>query len=666
MALLGRVLVLLALGCAAFAVTAALVSRRPRRRVWQLSAERAVYTTAALMSGAMAVMIWALLTDDFSFTNVADYSNSTLSWSYKIGGLWASEAGSLLLFAWILSMYSALVTWMNRRRHRELMPIVVAVLMTILGFFAFLLSFATSPFNTLAQRPSQGGGLNPLLQNPYMMAHPPILYLGYVGLAIPFAFAIAALWTRRLGTEWITSIRRWTVISWILLAVGILLGARWAYGELGWGGYWAWDPVENAALMPWLITTAFLHSIMVQERRGMLRVWNMVLVITAYSLSLFGTFLTRSGIVSSIHAFGASTLGPYFLTFILVVVVASVGLLISRMPDLRSRHSLESFVSREAVFLYNNLLLVGLTFAVFWGTVFPIITQVIKNQSITVGTGYYNQVALPIGLVLLVLTGIGPMIPWRKASLRQLLKRFIAPLIGTAIAAVLILSLTDAGTSIWAAAALVACAFVTICIAGEFWRGTRVRHALGGVSWPAALYELIARNHRRYGGYVVHLGIVVLIVGLTGSQAFASEQDIALRRGQTASVRGYQFTNLGYTSSTTPNVQESGVVLAESQGGSRIATLNPSIGYYPASEQRLTEVALDSNAFRDVYVVLVGVDSSGLARLSVYVNPLVIWVWVGGLIMLIGGIVAVWPTPRTQRQVEPAAVPEAVRTSWAP
>jgi cytochrome c-type biogenesis protein CcmF len=662
-ALLGRVLVLLALGCAAFAVAAALVSRRPGHRVWQLSAERAVYTTAAMMSGAMGVMIWALLTDDFSLTNVADYSNSTLSWSYKIGGLWASEAGSLLLFAWILSMYSALVTWLNRRRHRELMPIVIAVLMTIAGFFAVLLSFATSPFNTLAVRPSQGGGLNPLLQNPYMMAHPPILYLGYVGLAIPFAFAIAALWTRRLGTEWITSIRRWTVISWILLAIGILLGARWAYGELGWGGYWAWDPVENAALMPWLITTAFLHSIMVQERRGMLRVWNMVLVITAYSLSLFGTFLTRSGIVSSIHAFGASTIGPYLLSFILVVTVASVGLLISRLPDLRSRHSLESFISREAVFLYNNLLLVGLTFAVFWGTVFPVITQVLKGQSITVGTGYYNQVALPIGLVLLVLTGIGPMIPWRKASLRQLLQRFIAPLIGTAIAAVLILATTDVGTSVWASAALIACAFVVICIAGEFWRGTRVRHALGGVSWPMSVYELVARNRRRYGGYIVHLGIVVLIVGLTGSQAFATEHDIALRRGQTASVRGYEFTNLGYTSTTTPNVQETGVVLSESKGGSRIGTLNPTIGYYPASQQRLTEVALDSNAVRDVYVVLVGIDSSGLARLSVYINPLVVWVWVGGLIMLIGGLVAAWPPPRTQRQVQTAAVPEAVQTS---
>jgi len=657
------VLVLLAFGCAAFAITAALVSRRPGRRVWQLSAERAVYMTAALMSGAMAVMIWALLTDDFSFTSVADYSNSTLSWEYKIGGLWASEAGSLLLFAWILSMYAALVIRVNRGRHRELMPIVVAVLMTIAGAFTLLLSFATSPFNTLAVRPIQGGGLNPLLQNPYMMAHPPILYLGYAGLSIPFAFAMAALWTRRLGTEWITSIRRWTVISWILLAVGILLGARWAYGELGWGGYWAWDPVENAALMPWLVATAFLHSIMVQERRGMLRVWNMVLVIAAYSLTLFGTFLTRSGIVSSIHAFGASTLGPYFLTFILVITVAAVGLLISRLPDLRSRNSLESFISREAVFLYNNLLLVGLTFAVFWGTVFPVITQVIKGQSITVGTGYYNQVALPIGLVLLVLTGIGPMIPWRKASWRQLLQRFIAPLIGTAIAAVPILLLTDVGTSVWASATVIACAFVVICILGEFWRGTRVRHALGGVSWPASVYELVARNRRRYGGYIVHLGIVVLIIGLTGSQAFASEHDIALRRGQTASVRGYQFTNVGYTNSTTPNVQESGVLLVESQGGSRIGTLNPSIGYYPASQQRLTEVALDSSAARDVYVVLVGIDSSGLARLSVYINPLVIWVWAGGLIMLVGGLIAAWPTPRSQRQVQSVAVPEAVRTS---
>lgn len=663
MALFGRVLVLLALGCAAFAIGAALVSRRPGKRVWQLSAERAVYMTAVMMSGAILVMVWALLTDDFSFAAVAEYSNSTLSWRYKVGGLWASEAGSLLLFAWILSMYSAYVTWLNRRRHRELMPIVIAVLMTVAGFFTILLTFATSPFNTLAQAPAEGSGLNPLLQNDYMLAHPPILYLGYVGLAIPFAFAIAALWTRRLDTEWITSIRRWTLVSWILLAVGILLGARWAYGELGWGGYWAWDPVENAALMPWLMVTAFLHSIMVQERRGMLRVWNMVLIITAYALSLFGTFLTRSGIVSSIHAFGASTLGPYFLTFIFVLTGASLVLLISRLPDLRSRHSLESFVSREAVFLYNNLLLVGLTFAVFWGTVFPVITQIFKGQKITVGTGYYNQVALPIGIVLLILTGIGPMIPWRKASLRQLWRRFIAPVVIAAIATVPLVLLTELRTSVWASVTVAACVFVTVCILGEFWRGARVRHALGGVGWFTSVYELVARNRRRYGGYIVHLGIVVLIIGLTGSQAFATEHDIALTRGQTATVRGYSFTNLGDTQSVTPNVTETGVVLTERHNGSYVGTLHPAIGFYPASQQRLTEVALDSSPVGDVYLVLIGIDNRGLARLSVYINPLVIWVWIGGLFMLIGGLIAAWPTPRAQRQVQPDAVSQAVRAN---
>ena len=663
MSLAGRVLILLALGCAVFAVVAALLSRRPGRRIWQKSAERAVYTTFALMSGAILLMVYALLTDDFSLTSVADYSNSTLTWYYKIGGLWASEAGSLLLFGWILSMYAALVTWLNRQRHREMMPIVDAVMMTVTGFFCFLLSFATSPFDTVAVRPIQGGGLNPLLQNGYMMAHPPILYLGYAGLSIPFAFAIAALWTRRLDTEWITSIRRWTVVAWIMLAVGILLGARWAYGELGWGGYWAWDPVENAALMPWLVATAFLHSIMVQERRGMLRVWNMVLVITAYCLTLFGTFLTRSGIVSSIHAFGASTLGPYFLSFIMVVAVASFGLLISRLPDLRSSHSLESFISREAIFLYNNLLLIGLTFAVFWGTVFPVVTQVVEGKAITVGTGFFNQVALPIGLVLLVLTGIGPMIPWRKASVRQLLQRFIAPLIGTAIAAVLILGFTDAGTSLWSSVALIACAFVVVCILGEFWRGTRVRHALGGVSWPGALYELVARNRRRYGGYVVHLGIVVLIIGLTGSQAFATERDIALRPGQSASVRGYTFVNKGEFQTSNANEQQVGVSLAEFSGHSYRGALNPTIGYFPASQQRETHIALDSTPLRDVYVVLVGVDSSGLARISIFVNPLVSWVWFGGGIMLLGGLVAAWPPPRTKRKTQEVAMPEAVQTT---
>ena len=421
----------------------ALGSRRHGRRGWQESAERGVYAVFALTTLAIGTMWAALLTGDFELRNVAEYTSSTLGAQYKITALWGSQAGSLLLWAWIFSGFASLAVYTNRRRNRELMPVVVAVLMVIGLFFLSLLSFVTSPFETLATAPAEGRGLNPLLQNFYMQIHPPLLYLGYVGLSIPFAFAIAALVTRKLDTGWISSIRRWTIFSWLFLGIGILLGAKWAYETLGWGGYWAWDPVENAAFMPWLVATAFLHSVMVQERRGMLKVWNMVLVFLTFSLCLFGTFLTRSGIISSVHAFGESTLGPFFLGFIVAVLVGSVALLVTRLPLLRSQHSLESFVSREAIFLFNNILLVGLAFFVFWGTMFPILSEAARGEQITVGQGFYDQVAVPIGTALLVLTGVGPLIAWRKASLAQLRRRFVWPLSAAAVAAVPLLLLTD-------------------------------------------------------------------------------------------------------------------------------------------------------------------------------------------------------------------------------
>ena len=408
MSLLGRAALLLALCAAVYALVMALGSRRGGRRAWQESAERGVYAVFALTTLAIATMWAGLLTDAFELRNVAEYTSSTLGAQYKITALWGSQAGSLLLWAWIFSGFSSLAVYTNRARNRELMPVVVAVLMVIALFFLGLLSFVTSPFETLATVPAEGRGLNPLLQNFYMQIHPPLLYLGYVGLSIPFAFAIAALVTRKLDTGWIQSIRRWTIFSWLFLGIGILLGAKWAYETLGWGGYWAWDPVENAAFMPWLVATAFLHSVMVQERRGMLKVWNMVLVILTFSLCLFGTFLTRSGIISSVHAFGESTLGPFFLAFIIAVLVGSLALLVTRLPLLRSQHTLESYLSREAIFLANNLLLVGLAFAVFWGTMFPILSEAVRGDRITVGQGYYDQVALPIGAALLVLTGVGP------------------------------------------------------------------------------------------------------------------------------------------------------------------------------------------------------------------------------------------------------------------
>ncbi|MGD9696799.1 MAG: heme lyase CcmF/NrfE family subunit [Thermoleophilia bacterium] len=645
MSLLGRAALLLALGAAVYALLMAIGSRRPGRRAWEQSAERGVYGVFALTSLGIGTMWAALLTDDFSLRNVAEYTSSTLGAQYKVTALWASQAGSLLLWAWIFSAFAAAAVWFNRNRNRELMPVVIAVMMAIAVFFLALLSFVTSPFETLATTPAEGRGLNPLLQNFYMQIHPPMLYLGYVGLSIPFAFAMAALVTRRLDTSWITSVRRWTIFSWLFLGTGIVLGAKWAYETLGWGGYWFWDPVENAAFMPWLVATAFLHSVMVQERRGMLKVWNMVLVILSFSLCLFGTFLTRSGLIESVHAFGESTLGPFFLGFIIVVLALSLGLLITRLPLLRSQHTLESYVSREAVFLFNNVLLVGMAFAVFWGTVFPVLTEAVKGDRITVGPGFYDQVALPIGVALLVLTGIGPLIAWRKASLAQLRRRFVTPLAVAAASTVPLALLTDAFDSWQAAIVFVAAVFVTACILGEFVRGTRVRHALGGVSWPGALVSTVARNRRRYGGYAVHLGVVVLFVGLAGSQAFSTERDISLAEGQRAEVAGYTLVNLGVESSSDAHKSTISARIDVFRGGERVGTMTPGFDTFAVDGTKSSRVAIDSGIQRDLYLVLQRQADDGSIGLQVIVNPLVMWLWIAGLMIFLGGLLAAWPGP---------------------
>jgi cytochrome c-type biogenesis protein CcmF len=663
MSLLGRAALVLALLAAVYALVMALGARRGNRRAWQQSAERGVYAVFALTTLAIGTMWVALYTDAFELRNVAEYSSSTLGAGYKLSALWGSQAGSLLLWAWIFSGFSALAVYLNRNRNRELMPVVVAVLMVIGIFFLSLLSFVTSPFETLAVVPAEGRGLNPLLQNFYMQIHPPLLYLGYVGLSIPFAFAMAALVTRKLDTGWIAIVRRWTIFSWLFLGIGILLGAKWAYETLGWGGYWAWDPVENAAFMPWLVATAFLHSVMVQERRGMLKVWNMVLVILTFCLCLFGTFLTRSGIIASVHAFGESTLGPFFLAFIVAVLVGSVALLVSRLPLLRSAHTLESYVSREAIFLFNNLLLVGLAFTVFWGTMFPVLSEAARGERITVGQGFYDQVAMPIGIALLVLTGVGPLIAWRKASVAQLRRRFVAPLAIAAVAMVPILALSDLAQS-WTAALVVgAGVFVAACIGGELWRGLRVRHALGGVSWPGALVSMVARNRRRYGGYAVHLGIVVLFIGLAGSKGFATETDIALREGERADVAGYTLVNEGASRERTEHKMSVSLTVGVYRDGTRIGTMTPGIDAFAVDGTRSSDVAIDSTIRRDLYMVLTQLREDGLARVSVFVNPLVVWLWVAGVIIALGGLLAAWPGPPAVRR-EPA--PSAARRRGAP
>jgi len=661
MSLVGRGVVLLAFGAALFAVVMALWSRRHGRRDYQQSAERAVYAFCGLLTVAMFTLWAGLLTDQFVLRNVADDTSRSLGWQFKLSALWSSQAGSLLLWAWMLSVAAAVVVRINRSRNRELMPVVVAVLMGTGVFFTSILSFVTSPFETLATVPADGRGLNPLLQNAYMMIHPPMLYVGYVTLAVPFAFAIAALVTGRLDTAWITSVRRWTIVSWLFLGIGILLGARWAYQELGWGGYWAWDPVENAALMPWLAATAFLHSVLVQERRGMLKVWNMSLVTLTFSLALFGTFLTRSGILSSVHAFGESTLGPYFLAFIAVVLTGAVSLIVWRLPLLRSQHSLESYLSREAIFLFNNLLLVGLAFAIFWGTIFPILTEAVQGTKQVVGQPYFNQVSMPIGLALLFLTGVGPLIAWRKASAAQLRRRFAVPLAVAAVGAVLLALTTDAWEH-WAAGAVFTISvFVVACITGEFWRGMRVQHALGGVSWPGSLLRLVGRNRRRYGGYLVHIGIVVLFVGLAGSKSFGSGADLSLKEGQGGRVGGYTFVNRGpERMSSNQHVSTAGVRIAVFKDGRQIGEMHPGFSLY-ANGDRASDVAIDTTPLRDVYVVLNSFEAGGVARISVFVNPLVIWIWAAGVILAIGAIIAGWPGPRAQRRTATAPAPAAGR-----
>jgi cytochrome c-type biogenesis protein CcmF len=654
--LVGRAALLLAFAAAIYAVVAALWSRRSGRREFLASAERGVWAVFITTTTSVFIMWGLLLGNRFDVADVAGYSNLTLGWRYKITALWGSQAGSLLLWMWLLSIAAVLVVVTNRRRNRDLMPVVVAVLMGVAAFFTSVLSFITSPFATVSPVPADGRGLNPLLQNAYMESHPPMLYIGYVGLSVPFAFAIAALVTRRLDSTWITSVRRWTILSWIFLTIGIVLGSRWAYEELGWGGYWAWDPVENAALMPWLVATAFLHSVMVQERRGMLRIWNMVLVILTFTLALFGTFLTRSGILSSVHAFGESTLGPYFLALIIVILVGSFALLFTRLPALRSQNSLESYISREAIFLYNNLLLVGLAFAVFWGTMFPVLSEAVQGEKITVGQGFFNQVTAPIGLALLFFTGVGPLISWRKASARELRRRFATPLVVAVIAIIPAVYLAQDGAHWWAAAAIVLGAFTVACIVGEYWRGMKVRHQLGGVSWPGAFGQLFVRNRRRFGGYVVHLGVVSIIVAIACQGAFSSQGDLALRTGQTGEVAGYQFTNDGGTRSKDDHKMSVGVKLGVSEGGNRFATLEPGVDVFLAQQQRSSEVAVDSSPFRDVYVVLVGLTPDGLARISVFVNPMMMWIWIGGVIMVVGALIAVWPSRRPRGAAAPSVV----------
>src|SRR6266540_3487777 len=528
---LGRATLVLCLGLALYALTAGVYAAKTRRRRLARSAQNALLAAFGVSVAASAILLTALLRHDFSFVYVAEHTSLELPTPYKISAFWGGQEGSLLLWLLILTGFSAAAVAFGRRTGADVLSWVVPVLGLVTTFFAFMLVAVSSPFDTQVA-PADGAGLNPSLQNPYMMIHPPFLYLGFVGLTIPFAFAMGALLARRTDELWIVATRRWTLFAWTALGIGQLLGAHWAYVEVGWGGYYAWDPVENAALMPWLAATAFLHSVMIQEKRGMLKVWNVLLVILAFCLSLFGTFLTRSGVVNSIHSFTESPLGPWFLGFICAVTVASLVLVFVRLPLLRAQTRLESLVSREAAFLYNNLLLVALCLTVLWGVAFPMLSELVRGETRTVGRPYYDFFLRTFGLPLLLLMGIGPLIAWRRASLRSLGRMFVLPA-GIAVAFGVALLAFGAGSSVPGLVAYTFCAFVLASIALEFVRGTRA---------TGSFTQLVGRNRRRYGGYIVHAAVVLLALGVAGSGAYGSSAEKRLSPGQSMEVAGYTLT----------------------------------------------------------------------------------------------------------------------------
>ena len=525
------------------------------------------------------------------------------------------------------------------------------MLALVASFFAFMLVAVSSPFATQVA-PTDGAGLNPSLQNPYMMIHPPCLYLGYVGLTIPFAFAMGALLARRADELWIVLTRRWTLFAWTALGIGQLLGAHWAYVEVGWGGYYAWDPVENAALMPWLAATAFLHSVMIQEKRGMLKVWNVLLVTLAFCLALFGTFLTRSGVVSSIHSFTQSPLGGWFLGFICMVAIGSLALILNRLPLLRSKTRMESLVSREATFLYNNLLLVALCLTILWGVIFPILTEAVRGEQITVSGPYYNFFLRIFGLPLLLLMGIGPLVAWRRASLRSLGRSFAWPA-GIALVVGLVLLLLGAGSSWIGLLAYTFAAFVLGSIGYEFVRGTRARHALTGGPWLAAFSELVARNRRRYGGYIVHAAVVLLAIGVVGSNAYDKVSEQTLSAGQSMSIGHYGLTYNKLVRRQGANDTEFRAVLGVRKDGNRIGTLESGKNSYPAEQQTSNEVGIRTDYLtgEDLFVITDQINPNGTIAFKVLVKPLVNLIWLAGIVFLIGSLVALWPSAVEQRRL---------------
>ena len=647
---LGLIALTLAFGFAVYTLVVAVLGARRNAPQLVTSAKRGVLAVACLLLLASAALVLSFLTHDFGVRYVAEQSNRAMPWYFTAAAFYGGQEGSLLYWALTLSLFSALFVLTSKRAPAALVPYVIATLMAIECFFVLMLTTVSSPFTRSPVAPPDGNGLNPLLMDPGMLVHPPMLLMGYMSFSLPFAFAVAALMTGKLDNDWLRAIRRWTLASWSIQTAGLLLGAWWAYHVLGWGGYWGWDPVENAALLPWLAATAFLHSTMVQERRGMLKVWNLGLVMASFALSIFGTFEVRSGIISSVHSFAYSAIGGYFLAFLGIILVFSIGLFLFRLPRLRPEQEFDSVLSRESGFLLNNLLLLGVTFATLWGTLFPLLTAAVTHQTMTVGPPFYNQVNGPLFAALIVAMGVGPLLAWRRTTPRTLWRNLGMPALAAAVcAAVLPLAgVRDIGANIGFAV----CAFTVGAILYEFWRGMRVRHR-HGEPYLVAFGMLIGRYRQRYGGYLVHLGLALLAVGVIGSQSFQVQQDAVLQAGQAMNVAGYRLVYLGNQDTTAPDVE---TVTAEVQvwrDGGLQRTVYPGRKFYAsAANQPTSSISITTDGLTDLYVFLADYNGASQATIRVFVNPLVPLVWLGGLLMLLGGLVCWWPAQRRREAVE--------------
>jgi cytochrome c-type biogenesis protein CcmF len=703
MAGLGFACLLLALAVCAYGIGASLYGVRTGRVELSESGRRSVYALAGILTVAFVVLEIAFLGDNFAFNTVADTSSRTTPAFYRAAAVWSSQEGSLLLWAWLMSLWSSLALFLTRKRLRDVAAYATAIMLGFGGFFVALMVFYANPFQTTSPAPPEGVGLDPLLRFPTMIIHPPVLYSGYTLCMIPLAFGMGALLARRVDADWIKVIRRFAFAAWLFLGAGILLGALWSYSELGWGGYWGWDAVENAALLPWLTGTAFLHSLMIQEKRGMLKVWNVSLALATGTLAIMGTFLVRSGILDSIHAFGGHTLGVPFVILIAALIAGSIYLVVSRRDMLRSEHRLDSLLCRESIFLANNLVLVGLCFVILWGTYFPLISEALTGQEASVGPPWFDRCTVPLALILVLLSGIGPVIAWRRATFANARRNFVVPLAAALLALV---ALLGAGVPEKPLAIAMFCcgAFVFGSIGQEFFRGVRARRAMAGEAAPVALLALVRRNRRRYGGYIVHLGMAVLFIGVAASSSFQHASQLALSPGQSAHVGAYTLRYVRPTATITPKYDEAhtgstlslGAVLDVTKHGRHVATLYPSEGFYASGEaaqgsvgnliggQPVSHVAMDASLTRNVWtaidpdietpalkrIVTIGdrtlppeegmvaiaylarayLKSPPPAQLNLLVSPLVMWIWIGGLIVFGGGLIAIWPAPSAVRR----------------